>query len=409
MNSSMNRLILVKDAPEIGLKGKNRNRFRQRLIQNLLRSAELPADRARDEPGRVYLHVSAEEMDGALDALGRVFGAHSFAPAYRTEPNLDAAGEACLRIAESTRLENASFGVRVKRADRSFPVSSNEAERRLGALLLNRFPSWRVDLTAPDLWAHVEFRHGSAYAYSSLDERAGPGGMPVGASGKALALLSGGIDSPAAAWMAMRRGLSVDAVHFHSFPFTGEKAKEKCLNLARVLSRWKTLPVNAYVLPFAETQTAVAQKVDQSLWTLVFRRMMDRAALRLMKARRYRALVTGDNLGQVASQTVENLAAMDAAVDMLRLRPLIAYDKVDTIALARRIGTYEISILPYEDCCTAFAPKQPKTKATARALEQAEAALPVEALTDACVNGAQLYRVRPDSVEEADAPDLKNA
>ena len=167
--------------------------------------------------------------------------------------------------------------------------------------------------------------------------------------------------------------------------------------------------MNVYVLPFAETQTAVAQKVDQSLWTLLFRRMMDRAAVRLMKALRYRALITGDNLGQVASQTVENLAAMDAAVDMLRLRPLIAYDKADTIALARRIGTYEISILPYEDCCTAFSPKQPRTKATARALEQAEAALPVEALTEACVNGAQLYRVRPDSVKEAGAPNLKNA
>ena len=296
-----NRLILVKDAPEIGLKGKNRNRFRQRLIQNMRRACGLSADRAQDEPGRVYLHVNEQELDGAMDALGRVFGAHAFAPAHRTEPSIEAAEEACLRIAASTGLENASFGVRVKRADHAFAVPSNEAERRLGALLLDRFPSWRVDLTKPDLWIHVEFRRGAAYVYSSLDELAGQGGMPVGASGRALALLSGGIDSPAAAWLGMRRGLSVDAVHFHSFPFTSEKAKEKCLNLARVLSRWKTLPVNVYVLPFAETQTAVAEKVDQSLWTLVFRRMMDRAAARLMKAHRYRALITGDNLGQVAS------------------------------------------------------------------------------------------------------------
>ena len=396
----MQRLILVKDAPEIGLKGRNRGAFRKRLIENLIRAVGTEKERVRDEPGRVYLKTSEEELSGALDALERLFGAHAFAPAYCAAPSVEAAGEACLLAAEEAALENASFGVRVKRADRFFPTPSNEAERQLGALILSRFPAWKVNLTAPDLWLRVEFRRENAYVYSSREERSGPGGMPVGAAGRALALLSGGIDSPVAAWLAMRRGLSVDALHFQSFPFTGEKAQEKCFNLARVLSRWKARPVNVFALPFAETQTAIAENTYENLWTLLFRRMMDRAALRLMQERRYKALITGDNLGQVASQTVENLAAMDSAVEILRLRPLIAYDKVDTIALAKRIGTYDISIEPFEDCCAAFAPKSPKTKATAAALEKAEKWLPIERLTEACVNGARLYRVQPDSVEE---------
>ncbi|MBI2877101.1 MAG: tRNA 4-thiouridine(8) synthase ThiI [Candidatus Tectomicrobia bacterium] len=393
----MEPLIVVKYG-EIALKGRNRPVFERRLMENIARATGLSIREMTWDRGRIYLNVLQEQFEGALSHLPFVFGIHAYVPAYRTERELERIEEACLQaVGEEGGIR--TFAIDTRRAARDFPLNSVQLNAWLGERVLSAFPGLKVRLKGPDLTVTVEIRPDRALIYASTQERAGAGGMPVGTAGKGLLLLSGGIDSPVAGWLMLKRGMQVDAIYFHSFPFTGEKSKEKVLDLARVLSRWKARPVRVFVPAFTEAQKVIAHQAPEAYWTILFRRAMNRIAEVVAKREGYQALLTGESLGQVASQTLENIEAIGQATGMLTLRPLLGYDKLETIALARRIGTYDLSIQPYEDCCTVFLPRQPKTKADPQQVAAIEAGLDLDGALQEAVASMQVYQVGEDTIE----------
>ncbi|HVR01285.1 MAG TPA: tRNA uracil 4-sulfurtransferase ThiI, partial [Polyangia bacterium] len=282
-----------------------------------------------------------------------------------------------------------SFRVDANRADKSFPMTSTELGSRVGARVVAA-TGLRVDLHTADLHIGVEVTSRGAFVYAGT--RAAPGGLPVGVSGRGLLLLSGGIDSPVAGWLAAKRGLALDAIYFHSPPFIGEKSKDKVLTLGRILARWGALR-SVTVVPFTDAQKQLRDAGASELAVVLYRRMMMRIADEIADGLGAGALVTGENLGQVASQTVENLTAIEAASRRVILRPLVTYDKVETTDLARRIGTFETSILPFDDCCSLFVPRHPATKARAQDAEKVEADVDVAGLVAAAVAGAERIAV----------------
>jgi thiamine biosynthesis protein ThiI len=258
---------------------------------------------------------------------------------------------------------------------------------RLGRAVQQRHPGLRVDLGRPDLRIHVEVREREAYVYDRVEP--GPGGLPVGSSGRALLLLSGGIDSPVAGWMAMKRGLHVDSVHFHTPPYTAPQAAEKAVAIARELAAWGGRPTRVQLVPLTAVQQAIGAAVPERWWTVVLRRVMVRVAGRLARRSGHRALVTGDSLGQVASQTLENMAVVDAAAELPILRPLIGLDKAEIVERARRIGTFELSVQPFEDCCVLLSPRHPATRAQPEAVALAERELALPDLIEAALTGTE--------------------
>lgn len=391
------RLIIVR-YDEIGIKGRNRPDFVKKLAENIRRVTGLEQERIRIEWGRLYIRAGDQE-ETLLRTLPRVFGIRSLSPAVRLPLDMDALQQEAVAIARRDYGRGArTFKVETRRSLKTFPLTSPEINRYLGTAIQRAVPDLRVDVHRPDLTVAVEVRQEGIFLFSEWVE--GPGGLPVGINGRALVLLSGGIDSPVAAWMTMKRGIAVDVVYFHSFPYTGDKAKEKVIELSRCLSRWKSEPVTVYVASFTDIQVAISQQIPPPLWTVFHRRFMYRVAERLAFEHGYGALVTGESLGQVASQTLENLSCVEAAVSILVLRPLIGLDKAEIVALARRIGTYDISILPYEDCCTLFAPKNPVTRARRDRVEQLEQRLDVGGLIAAALNGTEIFSVGETVTEE---------
>ncbi|MSR47942.1 MAG: tRNA 4-thiouridine(8) synthase ThiI [Planctomycetes bacterium] len=375
---------------EIGLKGGNRQEFLDRLARNL-RYALQPFAGATVEPlrGRFLARLPGDWSD-ATAALSRVFGVTSVSPARRIPAEIAAIAEAAAEAAESAcaATTHATFRAKANRADKRFPQTSIEVERAVGGAVLARVPRLRVDLDSPDLVLGIEIRDEATFLYH--ERIAGPGGLPVGSTGRALALLSGGIDSPIAAWLAMKRGLALEALFFHSVEFTGFAATEKVKELARLLSR-SSPRFALHLVPFSPVQVAIKEACEPSYRTLLYRRMMHRIAVVLARADRQAALVTGDNLGQVASQTLENLALTAAASELPLLRPLLTYDKEETIALARRIGTFEISIRPALDCCTVFQPPRPRIRGDAGDVAREEAALDLERLVADSIAGLETW------------------
>lgn len=385
----MEEVILVRYG-EIGLKGRNRAFF-VRHLQDALRRAlqglegvivENRFDRLVVRPG-----ASAQE---AAERIRRTFGVVSLSPAIRTPAAVEsiegAAVEAMARALAGR--SSATFRVSVHRTNLNFPMRSMDLERHLGTVLQAHFPGLVARMKDPEIELTVEVRE-AAYVYTQVWP--GPGGLPVGTGGKAVGLLSGGIDSPVAVWMMARRGMRVEPVHFHAFPFTSERSKEKVVAIVERLAAW-TGPLPLWVVPFAEVQQAIAASVPEPLWTLVMRRMMMRVAERIAQHLGARALVTGESLGQVASQTVEALHVIEAVTRLPVLRPLIGLDKQEIVQRAQEIGTYDLSILPYEDCCTLFVPRHPRTRPTPEEVERAEVELPVEALVAQAVQGAEVLR-----------------
>jgi tRNA uracil 4-sulfurtransferase len=394
---------------EIFLKSGNRKRFEAVLRRNMQAAvADLPGARVEAPHGRVTVSFSpgktaaaeaasgaaAEDAGAAEEAaarLERVFGLVSLSVAAVVPADLGAIGDAAVAAAERALATRpaVSFKVDARRTDKAFPHPSMEIARRVGerVLVATGVP---VDVHRPALRIGVEVAPGRAYVYGGV--RPAPGGLPVGSSGSALLLLSGGIDSPVAGWLAAKRGLAVDAVYFHSPPFVGEKSRDKVLALGRVLHRWQACQ-SVTVVPFTETQKRLRDAGAAELAVVLYRRMMMRIADAIADARGADALVTGENLGQVASQTVQNLSAIDDAAHRLVLRPLLTNDKVETTALAKRIGTYETSILPFDDCCSLFVPRHPATAARRSDVERAEANLDVAAEVAAAVAGAELVRM----------------
>jgi tRNA uracil 4-sulfurtransferase len=353
----------------------------------------VPEARVSSPYGRVVVTVPEADLEEACARVGRVFGLVSFSPTRTVAPELVAIGDAAVAGAQAALARDPalgrSFRVDARRSDKRFPLSSPEIGREVGARI-NAATGVPVDLTDAALTVGVEVGTEAAHVYS--ETRPAPGGLPVGISGRGLLLLSGGIDSPVAGWLAAKRGLTLDAVYFHSPPFVGEKSRDKVLSLARELARWQAVRT-VYVAPFTECQKRLREAAPAELAVVMYRRMMMRVADLLADRVQASCLVTGENLGQVASQTVPNMTVIEEAARHLVLRPLVTYDKMETTALARRIGTYEISALPYEDCCSLFVPAHPATAARLVDAQRAEQRLDLAAEAAAVAGAAEEIRL----------------
>src|SRR5699024_8776734 len=331
------------------------------------------------------------DVDGAWEACGTVFGIASMCRCRPCEKNLDAIYDAVLSYLGDELALAKSFKVESKRADKSFPLNSIQLSQEIGGRLAETFPQVAVDVHNPDYTVHVEVRDFAAYVHGPAVP--GAGGLPTGMGGRAAVLLSGGIDSPVAGYMISKRGVEIECIHFFSYPYTSEKAKEKVLELAHLLTRYCGR-MTVDVVGFTEIQEAIRDHCPEEYFTLIMRRFMMRIAEKIAREHGCRALVTGENLGQVASQTMEAMAVTGAVVNLPMFHPLIGMDKEEIVTIARKIGTLETSILPYEDCCTVFTPRHPKTKPELAQVEAAEAALDVESLVERALANTEKVQVK---------------
>ncbi|PYQ07326.1 MAG: tRNA 4-thiouridine(8) synthase ThiI [Acidobacteria bacterium] len=368
---------------EIALKGRNRPFFVEKLADNLRQAlSDLPGVTVQPFSSRIGVHVPDETpWETVHERVGRVFGVANFSRAREVPADLEA-----LKRAAATELRGASFAsfrVTTRRADKTFPFNSGQIDREIGAAV-QAATGVRVDLEEPELTLWVEvLRDRILYSFERLP---GPGGFPVGSSGRVLALLSGGIDSPVAAWRMMKRGCRVVLAHFHAFPLQDRSTIDKTRELARILTRWQ-LRTRLLQIPFGPVQQAVVAACPAPLRVVLYRRFMMRIAEALARRRRARALVTGESLGQVASQTLDNMVVIGEATRATVLRPLVGMDKEEITAQARRIGTFEVSTRPDQDCCQLFVPRHPATAASREEVERAETALDVPALVAAALEG----------------------
>lgn len=389
----MERVLLVRMG-EIFLKGDNRPQFINALARRVRYAIWPLHGRLELAQGRMYVK-GVQDMDLCVDKVTKVFGVHSVSPALEVEKDLTAIERAAI---EMTKDLSGSFKVSARRADKRFPMDSMQLNAHLGGVVLDNNPNLHVDVHKPDHVLSVEIRE---LAYLHVAKIAAVGGMPVGTSGKALLLLSGGIDSPVAGFMLAKRGVELSAIHYHSFPFTSEQAKRKVVELAHILSQY-TGPIHLYVVPFTKIQQELYDKCPDNQLTILMRRFMMRIANRVALEKGCGALITGESLGQVASQTMEGLQCSSDVCTLPVFRPLIGFDKTEIMDRAQQIGTYDTSILPYEDCCTIFTPKHPTTKPKVERLRESEALLDVEGLTEEAVQGIEEILVRyGDAVENS--------
>lgn len=387
----MYKLLLVRYG-ELGLKGKNRNQFINCLVKNIKAALSgLPPRRVESTWGRILIEVGAD-FDLVVQALAQVFGIYSFSPVLEAPWQMDAIFEAALQVLLDALPAGGSFKVESKRSDKNFPLMSPEISRRVASDLFERIgEEYRADMHHPDLTVNIEIRTEGAYIYGQ--SLPGAKGLPVGCGGRVMLLLSGGIDSPVAGWMALKRGAALEAVHFHSFPFTGEKSKEKVIDLCQKLSLWQGAPVKLHVVHFTEMQKAIHEHCREEYGITIMRRMMFRIAEKIACRRSALALYTGESLGQVASQTLESMSVINDVVKMPVLRPLVGLDKEEIIRIAKQIGSFETSILPYEDCCTIFLPKYPKIRPRIAETEAEEAKFAWEELLKDCLGNIEMLTI----------------
>ena len=384
----MNEIFLLKHG-EIVLKGLNKRGFEEKLMGNIKRRLKgLGHFKVYTRQSTTYVEPLEEscDLEAAWEVLHKVFGVVGLSRAYPCEKDRDAIAAAAKKYLGEGLTRAKSFKVESKRADKSFPMSSIQLSQYVGGELHDAFPHLTVDVHEPEYTVHVEVRDFSAYVHGAPEE--GAGGLPCGVGGRALSLLSGGIDSPVASWMMAKRGVIVDMIHYYSYPYTSPEAREKVLDLARILVPWIGKTV-VHVVPFTRIQEELRRSCPEELFTVLMRRFMMRIACRVAEANGFSALVTGESVGQVASQTLDALACTNAVCTVPVLRPVAALDKEEIVRIARKIGTFETSILPYEDCCTVFTPRHPRTRPHPDELEAAEAALDVEALVEEAVAGIE--------------------
>ena len=379
---------------EIVLKGQNRWQFENKLKQNVNRRMRPFGDfKVSIIQSTVFVEPmnDACDMDGAWDACHYIFGAVSLCRCRACDKNLDAIYDAVIEYLEDDLLAAKSFKVESKRSDKRFPLNSIQISQEIGGRLAERFPHLKVDVHRPEYTVHVEIRDQAAYVHGPAEP--GAGGLPTGVGGRAAVLLSGGIDSPVAGYMMAKRGVELECIHFFSYPYTSELAKDKVLELARLMTRYcGRMTVN--IVSFTEIQEAIRDNCPEEYFTLIMRRFMMEISERIARDHGCGCLVTGENLGQVASQTMEAMAVTGAVVDLPIFHPLIGMDKEEIVTIARRIGTMETSILPYEDCCTVFTPKHPRTKPTLEHVLKAEVKLDREALIQRALENTELKKVR---------------
>ena len=388
----MNEMILLK-LGELVLKGLNRRSFEDKLQANICRRLRpLGQFRVYTRQSTTYVEPMDDscDMDGAWEALKKVFGVVGLSRARSCEKDKDAILAAARDYLGDKLAAARTFKVETKRADKTFPMTSIQVSQYVGGELDELYPNLTVDVHHPELTVYVEIRDYAAFVHA--DPEPGAGGLPVGINGRAVSLLSGGIDSPVASWMIAKRGVALEMVHFFSYPYTSPEAKEKVLELARLLTPWCGR-LTVHVVPFTAIQEELRRSCPEEMFTLVMRRFMMRIAQRVAKRCGAKALVTGESLGQVASQTMDAMTVTGQVVDIPVLRPVVGMDKEEIVQISRKIGTYDTSILPYEDCCTVFTPRHPRLRPTVEEAEAAEAGLDVEAMVQAAVEGIERIRL----------------
>ena len=384
----MNEIILLK-LGELVLKGGNRHTFEEKLMTNARRRLK-PYGKFKIHTRQSTTYIEPQEdtcdMDGAYEEMKMLFGAVGLSRARACDKDKDAM-LACAKEYLGERLESVkSFKVESKRADKSFPMTSIQLSQYVGGELHEAYPHLEADMHDPELTVTLEVRDYAAYVHA--DPEPGAGGLPVGINGRAVSLLSGGIDSPVASWMMAKRGLALEMVHFFSYPYTSPEAKEKVLELARLLSPWIGRHF-VHVVPFTHIQEEIRKNCPDELFTVIMRRFMMRIAEKVAERVDAKALITGESLGQVASQTMDAMNCTGAVCHLPIFRPLIGMDKEEIIRIARKINTLETSILPYEDCCTVFTPRHPRTRPRLDEVEKAESALDIDALVAEAVEGIE--------------------
>lgn len=379
----MKKLILVKYAPEIFLKGLNKGKFEKKLIDNIKRVLKGLSYNIVTDQGRWF--IECDDLEEVVKRVKRVFGISEVCIVTEIEADINAIKkQALIDVNES----NANtFKVETNRANKNFKGNSIEISRDIGAYVLVNNEKIKVDVKKPECVVNVEIRE-RAYVYSKRIKAVG--GMPYGTNGSTMLMLSGGIDSPVAGYMLARRGVLLNCVYFHSHPYTSERAKEKVKDLANILKTY-TGSINLYVVPFTEIQMQIIEKCREDELTIIMRRFMMRIACKLAEKYEISSVTTGESIGQVASQTMEGLIVSNDVSDRPVFRPLIAMDKVDIMDVSREIGTYETSILPYEDCCTIFVPKHPKTKPRLDEIRKAEEVLDIDKLVEEAINNVEVF------------------
>lgn len=384
---------------EITTKGRNRKLFINRLKENLRYTfADIPNLRIRSERDRMYLSSNVNtEMEELIKRLPHIFGIHSFSPVAQCEPTIEEMGKLAVEIVKDMNYQGKTFKVNAKRSFKKFPMDTYELQRTLGSHVLSSLPGMTVQMKNPDIELRVEVREKAVYMM--VDVISGAGGLPIGSNGKALLLLSGGIDSPVAAYYMMKRGVRVEAIHFFSPPFTSDQSLGKVKELCEKISRFGG-NIRLHVIPFTEIQQKIQNSVPENVTMTSTRRMMMKVADVVRKEIDAKAIVTGENLGQVASQTLESLAAINAVTTTPILRPLITFDKLEIIEVAKKIGTYDISIRPFEDCCTVFTPANPKTKPRIDKMNYYESFTDFDELIERAVKNREIHTFPKKQTDE---------
>ncbi len=386
----MEKRVLLLKFGELFLKGKNRREFLKLLKNNIMLKLKDFKCNLMETQGRLIIcDYSLGDEDEIVKNVQMMFGLIGVAIAQEIDTSLENIEDEVLKF-DLSGVE--TFKVETKRADKSFPMNSMELDKHLGGVVLGKHPNLKVDLYHPDVTIFVELRvNGKAYVYRDLLPCAG--GLPLGSAGKGLLLLSGGIDSPVAGYLMSKRGLALEAVHFHSYPYTSIQAKEKVIELANLISKYCG-NIKLHIISFTEIQEQIHKNCDEEYMITIMRRIMMRIAERLCKANGCGAIVTGESLGQVASQTMQSMTVTNAVVDLPVFRPVIAFDKEEIMDIARKIGTYETSILPYEDCCTVFLPKNPVIKPTIKRAEFLERNLDIDRLVENALNNEEILEIK---------------
>ncbi|HAT4375220.1 TPA: tRNA 4-thiouridine(8) synthase ThiI [Clostridioides difficile] len=378
--------ILIVKYGEIGVKGKNRYIFENKLIRNI-RNMLKPIGKFNvyKEYGRIYVDLEDYDYEEVIEEVRKVFGIVGVCPGVRAKKDYDTLKEIALKmLEEKIDAGYKTFKVESRRGDKSFGLTSQEMSMDIGGYLLSKVGDRiNVDVRNPEVKIKCEYREFHTMVYS--DTIPGYGGLPLGTNGRAMSLLSGGIDSPVATWMVAKRGMEVEAVHFHSYPFTSERSQEKVKDLAKILAKYCGR-VRLHKVNILEIQKAIGENCNEEEATILSRRFMMRIAQRLSEKRHCDALITGESIGQVASQTIQGLTCTNAVVDLPVFRPLIAMDKSDIVDIAKKIGTFETSIVPEEDCCSVFSPRKPVTKPRLEKIEKSETALDIEKLVQDAID-----------------------
>lgn len=386
--------IYIVRCGEVALKGMNKPYFERVLVERIKKNLKnIKDNRVSRKEGLIFVRVPLEsDTNEVIAEISKVFGVSSVSPALEVESDLDSIGSKAVEFMNSM-IENEgvkTFKVEAKRADKNFPIKSPEIAAKIGAYVLKGCGTLKVDVHEPDCHLFVDLRVDKTYIYTKKIK--GLGGLPLGTNGKGMVLLSGGIDSPVAAWMMAKRGMVIDAVHFHSYPYTSPRAQQKVEELAEIISSYCG-KINMTVINLLPIQEEIVSNCPEDETTILVRRFMMRIAEKIALKQNDLMLITGENLGQVASQTAEALVVTDQSVELPVMRPLIGMDKVEIMDMARRIGTYEKSIEPYEDCCTVFLPKHPVTKPKLERILNSESRLDVDRLVEMAVNSAEKIEI----------------